>query len=142
MLPHSKPSEDTNSVATHALPSQRAMGHLNDLRVAALGCRASAYADLTNACALLAAARETGRMAHAEVLVRCLAQAIGSRPLFHRPGSTEISFDEAWIARLIETAEQGDDESFAFLIKSRVPHWARRNIAYLIRSISGKREQI
>jgi len=68
--------------------------------------------------------------------MRGFRQAVHKRPVFFRPGTDELSFDEAWLGRLFEAVERKDDDSFRFLIQSRVPRWTQRNLAFLIRSIS------
>ncbi|WP_208353858.1 hypothetical protein [Pseudaestuariivita rosea] len=109
---------------------------LNHLRFVAAKCRVAARTDLFQACAMLSVDKQTARDTHAHVLMRCLAQAIGKRPVLHAPGTAEVSFDESWLMRLIETAAGQDDDSFQFLLRSRVPAHARRNVAGLVRSIS------
>ena len=109
---------------------------LNHLRVIALNCRSKARADLFQACAVLSQDRHTARDTHGEVLMRCLSQALERRPVLFRPGAAELSFDEAWIARLVEAARDGDDDSFLFLICARVPIVARRNLAFLLRGVA------
>ncbi|MEM1065740.1 MAG: hypothetical protein AAGJ74_09590 [Pseudomonadota bacterium] len=109
---------------------------LNQLRLVALDCRAAARADLFEACALLSIDRKVARTAHADAFMKCLPQAIGKKPKMLRPGVAEVSFDEAWVVRLITCALSGDHDSFAFLLRSRVPPWARRNIAFLVASLA------
>ncbi len=116
----------------------RARPLLNHLRVVALKCRAAARTDLFEACAMLSADKTVARTAHAETLLKCLAQATGKRPVMYRPGSEEVSFDEAWLARLVTASATGDADSFSFLIHSRVPHWARRNLAFLIHMVAAE----
>lgn len=109
---------------------------INHLRLVALQCRSQARLDLNQACALLLANPADAQLRHAETLMRGYRQAVSQRPVFFRPGAEELSFDEAWLGRLFEAVENRDDDSFSFLIKSRVPRWTQRNFAYLIRSIS------
>lgn len=116
--------------------SERSMYIVNHLRLVALKCRSAARVDLDQACALLLADPSDAQMRHAETLMRGFRQAVEKRPVFFRPGTVELSFDEAWLSRLFEAVERADDDSFQFLIKSRVPRWTQRNLAYLIRSIS------
>lgn len=116
--------------------SDHAMQIVNHLRMVALQCRSAAYVDLDQACALLLAHPADANMRHAETLMRGFRQAVDRRPVFYRPGTAELSFDEAWLGRLFTSLQAGDDDSFRFLIQSRVPRWTRRNLAFLIRSIS------
>ncbi len=112
--------------------SARSVDLLAHLRLMALRCRASARADLGEACARLHAANETVATAHAEMLVRTLPQALGRVPRFHRPGVEEISFDEAWLLRAFEAVVAGDTDSLDFLLRSRVAPAARRDLFFLI----------
>lgn len=128
------PAPRKNAGAAELDATSRAI--LNQLRRAARDCRAAARADLFEACALLSADRGVAQRAHADALMKCLPQALGRRPKMLRPGVAEVSFDEAWIVRMATSAAQGDGDSFAFLLRSRVPPWARRNIAFLVASLS------
>lgn len=114
----------------------RAWALLNHLRLIALQCRSAARADLFEACAVLSHDRSIARAAHAETLMKCLSQATGNRPRMLRPGSEEVSFDEAWLARLATASLDEDHDSFRFLLQSRVPKSAQRNVAFLIHAIS------
>ncbi|KUJ81192.1 hypothetical protein AVO44_04825 [Ruegeria profundi] len=114
----------------------RTMQIINHLRMVALRCRSAARVDLDQACALLLADPSDEWMRHAETLMRGFRQAVEKRPVFYRPGVTELSFDEAWLGRLFEAVEQKDQDSFRFLIRSRVPRWTQRNFAFLVGSIS------
>lgn len=115
---------------------------LNQLRLIAMRCRCAARTDLFHACALLSLDRNTAQGAHAEILMRCLEQALDKRPLFHRPGSQEISFDEAWLARMIQAIRTGDEDSFRFLLYARVPRLNRRNLAFLLRGVTDAFSQV
>ena len=107
---------------------------LNDLRFLALECRAAARTDLFEACALLSGNPAVARSAHAAAFLRCLPEAIGRAPRLLRPGVSEVTFDEAWILRLLTSAAAGDGNSLGFLVRSRVEVWARRNFAFLVQS--------
>ncbi|QBF30467.1 hypothetical protein CFI11_04465 [Thalassococcus sp. S3] len=115
---------------------------LNHLRLTALGCRCAARADLFEACALLSSDKGQARDAYAEALIRCLGQALDNPPLFFRPGVSEVSFDEAWLMRLVAAFQGDDTASAAFLICSRVPKVHRRNLAFLAHSVSDQFRQI
>ncbi|MEM8538073.1 MAG: hypothetical protein AAGF56_09455 [Pseudomonadota bacterium] len=111
-------------------------GVLNALRVIALECRVDARDDLFHACALLTQSKPKAQDAFARALFRGMAEALGSRPIFFRPGETELSFDESWLLRLLIASHSGDGDSVAFLIRSRVPKIYQRHIGFLIRGIS------
>lgn len=121
---------------TLSLFSPEAADVLNELRRVALRCRSAARTDLFEACAVLSQAQNVARAAYAEVLMKSLAQTLGTAPLLHSPAVAEVSFDEAWLLRTIAAAQSGDRDSFLFLIRSRVPHAARRNLGFLILSLS------
>ena len=120
-----------------ATPSdQSAASFLNHLRFAALSCRAKARTDLFQACALLAIDRNQSLRAHAEALMMCLNEAIGTRTVLYRPGTDEHSFDEAWLLRLATALSSGDEATTAFLLRSRVAREHHRHISFLLRRIS------
>lgn len=116
--------------------AERSRDVIRYLRFVSHRSRSSARVDLDEACALLMSNPGDAKMRHAEVLMRGLMQAIGKRPSFFSLDTTEFSFDEAWLARLFEAIENQDDDSFVFLIKSRVPVWYQRNVSFLLRSVS------
>lgn len=109
---------------------------LNRLRLLALRCRAARRIDVFSACALLSLDRSEAARAHAAAFLRAIPQAIGKAPVFHIPGTAEISFDEAWILRLIQAIQAGEGDSIAFLIASRVKPCHRRQLAYLAKGLS------
>jgi hypothetical protein len=111
-------------------------GVLNALRVTALDCRAAAQTDLFEACALLSNKEDTARDAFSQALLKCLRQATGTKPIFYQPGTVALSFDEAWLIRALIAQHTGDGDSFAFLIRSRVPKMYQRHIGFLIKGIS------
>ena len=119
----------------HVLPAQW-RGVLNTLRVTALECRAAARTDLFEACALISNKENTSRDAFSQALLKCLSQATKTKPVFFQPGTVEMSFDEAWLIRAVMASHQGDSDSLAFLIRSRVPKIHQRHIAFLIKGIS------
>ncbi|WP_341365598.1 hypothetical protein [Yoonia sp. BS5-3] len=115
---------------------------LNALRMIALECRVAAQTDLFEACALLSNRQQVAQDAHARALLKCLREAISNKPVFYRPGSREVSFDEAWLMRALTAANAGDDDSFTFLLRSRVPKQHQRLVAFLIRGISEQFSQV
>lgn len=109
---------------------------LNRLRWVARRCRSAARVDLFEACAILSTDRDVADTAHAEVLMKSLSQVLGKAPVFYRPGVGEVSFDEAWLMRVMAALRSDDDASLVFLLRSRVRPSACRNLGYLIRSVS------
>ena len=115
-----------------------AMDFINHLRMIALGCRSAARTDLFEACAILSTDRHVAKTAHAEALMMCLSQALGKAPKMLIPGVVEVSFDEAWLARRSLAARTKDEASLTFLLHSRLPHYACRNIGFLISADSDR----
>lgn len=108
---------------------------LDHVRDIARTNRCKGYIDLFGACASLSGNRDVARQAASEVLVRCLSQALGRRPVFYRVGEPETSFDEKWLMSLASSLKAGDESSAAFLLHSRVPKHARRNLVFLLRNV-------
>ena len=111
-------------------------GFLNHLRFVALRCRARARADMFQACALLTSDKTQSIRAHAEALAQCLNEALCKRAVFFRPGTTELSFDEAWLVQLASALRRGDEDSVRFLLHSRVRPEHHRNMRFLVSRIS------
>lgn len=109
---------------------------LTEVRQAALSCRTAARTDVFKACALLSTVQNEARTAFANAFVRCLEQALGTAPVFFRPGVSELSFDEAWVASALRAVQSEDDASFTFLIHTRVPFEHRRSISFLIHGLA------
>lgn len=109
---------------------------INMLRFVGRDCRAMARTDLFSACAVLSSDRTVARTAHAEVLMRCLGQALGKMPVLYRPGETDLSFDEAWLMQSAKAVRHDDTPSLSFLLRSRVAPQSRRNLAFLLRAIT------
>lgn len=108
---------------------------LDSLRAVAMLCRVKPRADLFHACALLHGDRSASQAAHAEALMRCLAQALGQPARLHAPGAAELTFDETWLLALGRAAARGDEGSVAFLLGRRVAAEHRRLVRFLIRRI-------
>ena len=58
-------------------------------------------------------------------LTRCLPLALGHTPVIYRADEDSLSFDEAWVLRLLDRVDATDWESLHFLIARRVPRRAR-----------------
>ncbi|MEM9147396.1 MAG: hypothetical protein AAGC57_14490 [Pseudomonadota bacterium] len=66
------------------------------------------------------------------LLLKLMPMAFGRRVVFHRPGASDTTFDEAWLLRLIESVRNGDEASATFALCSRVERRLRpamRNLA-------------
>lgn len=105
------------------------------LRKEAARCRVAPHLDLFEACSLLTMDEEKAAKRYATALLRTLAQALGQRAVVHMPGSNEISFDEAWLLRLLERLSADDSDSAGFLLSRRVPQPYRRPVIFLLRGI-------
>jgi hypothetical protein len=108
------------------------------LRVLAPACRAQARIDMFHACAMLSADRMAAAEAHAEALLRVLAQGLGKPPVLHRTGSAEMSFDETWLAALFAAHARGDRDSCTFLIRRRVAPVALRHVGFLVGALADR----
>ncbi|UWR21876.1 hypothetical protein [Sulfitobacter sp. S190] len=115
------------------LPQAAAIDHL---RAIAARVRSAPRTDLFEACAVLASDRTKARDAGSEVLIRCLGQGLGHAPVFFRPGTPELSFDEAWLAQALRCATRGDRDSLTFLVYRRIAPCARRNLGALIADVA------
>ncbi|TGD63632.1 hypothetical protein EYC08_12815 [Tabrizicola sp. WMC-M-20] len=112
------------------------------LRRLAPRCHAGARLDLFRACAMLSSHADVAARAYAEALLRGLAALLGRAPVLHQPGAAELSFDEAWIASLLAAARRGDAGSVQFLLASRLPRHAWRQIGWLAAQLAQRQEQI
>ncbi|MFV1441629.1 MULTISPECIES: hypothetical protein [unclassified Phaeobacter] len=109
---------------------------LNTLRLAAMGCRAAARTDLFEACALLCVDGEDARRTYVDTLVKCLPEAMPRRIKWFRPGTAEVSFDEAWVMRCLSCVSAKDYDSLGFLLRSQIDPARRRYIGFLLGRIS------
>ncbi|WP_293574927.1 hypothetical protein [Phaeobacter sp.] len=108
---------------------------LDFLRTVARGARCKGYVDLFGACAALSGNRTVAAQAAAEVLVRGLVHALGRRPILYRNGEREQSFDERWLMALADGLRRDHTPSVTFLLHSRVPKHAHRNLIFLLRNV-------
>lgn len=92
--------------------------------------------NLDEICELLQLDRHTAARTYANALVMTLTEALGAVPDIRGPGTVDLSFDEAWLMRLVERAQAHDDESVAFLISSRVPLRHRPAIIFLVEGLA------
>ncbi|MGR3529394.1 MAG: hypothetical protein ACU0CQ_06565 [Sulfitobacter sp.] len=115
---------------------------LDHLRNAARDARSKRYVDLFGACAVLSGNRQIAAKAACEVLMRCLDQALGRRPVMFRTGESETSFDENWLLALARALKSGDTPSVTFLLHSQVPKSAHRNLVFLVRSVAESFDQV
>ncbi|WP_306151307.1 hypothetical protein [Roseovarius sp. MMSF_3281] len=125
-------SDEYSFGTTEAVDSDCFLEHLRQVsRVN----RCKSYIDMFGACAALSGNNHVATQAASEVLVRCLSQALGRRPVLLRRGERETSFDEDWLIAVARSLKTGDDASTTFLLNSRVPKHARRNLIFLLRHL-------
>lgn len=58
-------------------------------------------------------------------LLRFLPVALGKRVVFHRPGAQSLTFDEAWLMRLVNAVRTDDQDAIYFALSSRVARHLR-----------------
>jgi hypothetical protein len=109
---------------------------LNRLRFHASTCRAAAYLDIHQACAVLSPETTKSEEAHMRILLRVLGQALEKEPIFLRPGEKSQTFDERWLIAVITARMQGDDDSFVFLMHRRIDTSKRRTFCMLISGLA------
>ncbi|WP_172794882.1 hypothetical protein [Loktanella sp. 3ANDIMAR09] len=133
-------NDDTcNRALAHSAPPDRLLVHL---RKVSRSNRCNGYIDMFGACAALSSNPRIATQAASEVLMRCLSQALGRRPVLYHPDEPDMSFDEKWLSSLARSLQSGDDDSVAFLLHSRVPRHAHRNLVFLMRCICEQFYQI
>ena len=116
--------------------SAESMAFLNYLRLVAMRCRAKRKAHLFEACALLQTTPQASREAYADTLMRCLNDALHRPARLYRPGTSELTFDEKWLAQLGLACARGDEASLRFLLGSRLSRENRRLIGFLVGRIA------
>lgn len=109
---------------------------LDRLRQLARRIRSDRFLDLDKACRMLSLEPTEAAQGYAAALLRTLRQTLGRRPVLHRPGTADVSFDEAWLLRLILSAAGVDDDSLQFLIATRVPKARQRACAFLAHGLA------
>lgn len=109
---------------------------LNKLRFVATTCRASARLDIFAACAVLDPNETRAEAAQINTLLRVMGQALGKEPVFLRPGADNTSFDERWLIAALMAKVDEDEDSFAFLILSRVEASKRRIFGLLLSGLA------
>lgn len=117
-------------------PGHPALPLLDRVRRLAMDCRLAPRLDADRYCALLRAEKGPAGAAHLSGLMRLLPIALGRRAVFHRPGAREMTFDEAWLLRLVASIRAGDRDSVAFALASRVPRHLRAPIRFLAEGLA------
>jgi len=135
-------SELTNRPARAPGTQARPDPLLDHLRRVARDVRCKRYVDMFGACAALSGTGGVAAQAASEVLMRCLSQALGRRPVLLRAGEPETSFDEDWLLALARSLRGDDAASATFLLRSRVPAHARRHLVFLLRGVIDSHAQV
>ena len=110
---------------------------LNKVRFFATTCRASSRLDIFAACAVLDPNETRAEAVQIKTLLRVMGQALGKEPIFLRPGEDTASFDERWLIAALMAKVARDEDSFAFLIASRVEPSKRRVFGLLLSGLAG-----
>lgn len=108
------------------------MQRLNRMRFQAIECRAKARVDVFEACALISTQSAD---AYTSALIRAFRSSTGHEPVFHAPGTKELSFDEKWLYQLFFCVDQGDLDSVNFLLKRRLTPYKQRAFYTLLRGV-------
>lgn len=105
-------------------------------------CHLAGRVNVEQACALVAAdpAAELERCGVA--LLHALDRYSPARFVFHRPGTRDVTFDEAWLVRLIRSAEAGDEASVRLLVHRKIAHGGRRHVAFLAARVAAARQEL
>ncbi|MGB0661625.1 MAG: hypothetical protein ACPGNV_15790 [Mangrovicoccus sp.] len=114
---------------------------LNAFRIAHLNEPDEKQVDLFEACELLALDRYAAAQTYATALALSASQALGREVQFAAPGSGQLTFDEAWLLRLLDRSLVHDDESVAFLVSSRVAYCCRNSVAFLINGLAARLDE-
>lgn len=106
------------------------------IRCAVLRARCSRSADPFHACEYLSLDHHSSTNVLADGLVRLLGQVSKQRTYFYRPGTYEVSFDEAWVSRLASSLHAAQLDSVEFLLRSRIGKIHHRKIVFLLSGIA------
>lgn len=123
-LPQSMPAQ---APGPSALPEPA----LSAIRAVAARSRLEPRSDIEATCQLLRSDPGQAAEAYARAFLRAAAHAIGKPLRFHRPGVAAVTFDEAWVTRLLGSLRCGDLDSALFCIGSRVPRARRASVRFL-----------
>ena len=106
---------------------------VNKLRFLMIGCRKESRISIDEACKLIQIDKKKSARYFAYNILRTLEEVLGKKPIFRNPGEKSLSFDEQWIASLINSYKSNDEISTKFLINSRVENLNKRSyISFLI----------
>ena len=106
---------------------------VNKLRFLMIDCRKESRISIDEACKLIQIDKKKSANYFAYNILRTLEEVIGKKPVFRNPGEQTLSFDEQWIASLINSYLSNDQTSIKFLINSRVENLNKRSyISFLV----------
>ncbi|MEM9735871.1 MAG: hypothetical protein AAF908_04630 [Pseudomonadota bacterium] len=116
---------------THARVQPAPSPELDRIRHCAMTCRLAPRGDENALCDLMRTGAVGGREAHLKALLRLLPIALDRRTVFHRPGTADVTFDEAWLMRLLESVRSGEPHNLIFGLASRLPRHFHGPILFL-----------
>ena len=105
---------------------------INKLRFLMISCRKESRISLDQACKLIQVDKKKSAKFFAYGILRTLDETLGHPPIFRLPGESNFSFDEAWLASLIDSRAKGDESSIKFLLRSRVENLNKRSYMYFL----------
>ena len=106
---------------------------VNKLRFLMIDCRKDSRISIDEACKMIQIDNKKSASYFAYNILRTLEEILGKKPIFRNPGEKNLSFDEQWIASLINSYKSNDQISTKFLINSRVENLNKRSyISFLI----------
>jgi hypothetical protein len=98
-----------------------------------IDCRKDSRISIDEACKLIQIDKKKSARYFAYNILRTLEEILGKKPIFRNPGEKCLSFDEQWIASLINSYKSKDQISTKFLINSRVENLNKRSyISFLV----------
>jgi len=120
------------------VPSALPEPALSALRAVAARSRLDPRSDIEATCQLLRSDPGQAAEAYARALLRAVSHALGRPVRFHRPGVTAVTFDEAWVMRLLGSLRKGDLDSALFCIGSQIPRERRASVRFLAGALADR----
>ena len=97
-----------------------------------IDCRKDSRISIDEACKLIQIDKKKSARYFAYNILRTLEEILGKKPIFRNPGEKCLSFDEQWIASLINSYKSNDQISTKFLINSRVENLNKRSYIFFL----------
>ncbi|MEM9784097.1 MAG: hypothetical protein AAF899_16680 [Pseudomonadota bacterium] len=115
---------------------------LGKLREQAIDAQLAPRVEPFHFCAVIEASPDRAAGAYLAGLLHVLPKAIDRPLLIRRPGAILPSFDEAWILGMVSAMRRDDAASLRFAIASRVERPFRRPLAFIIRGLADRLDEI